>query len=364
MKIQISIYKLIPVLFVAFFMMSCDSDKSSDSDNRTLQNARGETGEIIMVVPPNLLEGELGVLLRDIFSSNIKALPQEEKLYNLNTVDPSKFNSVFKSAKNLVFVATLDNKQAEGKYMKKYFTENSLEQIEKKSNLFSFNQKDVYARGQEVLYLFGRNEEELIENIKNNKAGIKEFFNDKEAERLIAGLKKTAQKGIMNFIEDTIGLEVIIPAGYDIAYKGSDYVWLRELDTKIEYNIWAVRMPYTDQSVFVPENVKILRDSLAKKYITDKDDKDLYLTSQDEVDFVIDTINLNNNYALRVRGLWKYSDNARGGAFAGYLFADEQKGELYYLEGYVDAPSTDKREPMRRLKAILETATIPQGIKD
>lgn len=362
------IYLIVLLFITSLFVISCDDEGKGGDENQnsnsTLQKARGETGEVIMVIPPSLWEGELGDLLREVFSSNVKVLPQDEKLYDLKPVDPSKFNSVFKASQNLIFVATLDNKKPEGKYMKKYFTENSLNQIQNNPKLFSFNQQDVYARGQEVLYLFGRNEEELINNIKENKSGIKEFFNDKEAERLVSSFKETAQKGIMNYIEDSLNLELIVPFGFDIAQKTDDFIWLRELDTKEEYNIWMVKMPYNDESVFQPENIKSFRDSLGKKYITDKDLPDLHLTSQDEVAFVIDTVNLNNQYALRTKGLWKYSDNSRGGAFVSYLFANEDSGDLYYIEGYLDAPGESKREPMRRLKAILGTAKVPETIND
>jgi hypothetical protein len=362
------IYLIVLLFITSLFVISCDDEGKGGDENQnsnsTLQKARGETGEVIMVIPPSLWEGELGDLLREVFSSNVKVLPQDENLYDLKPVDPSKFNSVFKASQNLIFVATLDNKKPEGKYMKKYFTENSLNQIQNNPKLFSFNQQDVYARGQEVLYLFGRNEEELINNIKENKSGIKEFFNDKEAERLVSSFKETAQRGIMNYIEDSLNLELIVPFGFDIAQKTDDFIWLRELDTKEEYNIWMVKMPYNDESVFQPENIKSFRDSLGEKYITDKDIPDLHLTSQDEVAFVIDTVNLNNQYALRTKGLWKYSDNSRGGAFVSYLFANEDSGDLYYIEGYLDAPGESKREPMRRLKAILGTAKVPETIND
>jgi len=361
-------YFQVIVLIVSFFMISCDDEgkggQEDQNSSSTLQKARGETGEVILVIPPSLWDGKLGDLLREIFTSKVKVLPQDEKLYDLKPVDPSKFNNVFKASQNLMFVATLDNQKPEGKYMKKYFTENSLNQIEKNPDLFSFNQQDVYARGQEVLYLFGRNEEELIKNIKANKSGIKEFFNDKEANRLVSSFKKTAQKGIMNYVEDSLNMELIVPFGFDIAAKSEEFIWLRELDSKEEYNVWIVKMPYNDESVFDPNKIKSLRNSLGKKYITDKDLPDLHLTSQDEIDFVIDTVNLNNQYALRTKGLWKYSDNSRGGALVSYLFANEETGDLYYLEGYLDAPGESKREPMRRLKAILSTAKIPENIKD
>jgi hypothetical protein len=103
---------------------------------------------------------------------------------------------------------------------------------------------------------------------------------------------------------------------------------------------------------------------LGRKYITDIDNDSLYLTTQDELPLLIDTVNLNGNYALEARGLWKYSNNSRGGAFVSYLFANEQDGLLYYLEGYLDNPGKDKREPIRLIETILGTADVPDALKD
>lgn len=349
--------------FVMIFLFSCEGDEKSGKSS-TMGKARGETGEIILVMSPDQWESQLGLLIRDIFTQNVEAIPQEEPLYNLRRTDPSKFNSLLKSAKNLIFVAALDDNSAEGKRLTKFFTEESIERIQENPELFSFTQKDVYANGQEVLYLFGRTSEELINNIEANRERVQEMFNDIEEKRLVSNLKKSTSKGVMNYLADSMGLDIVIPFGYDLAIKGQNFTWIRKLDQKEEINIWVAKVPFTDEAVFDPANIKKIRNQLGKRYITDLDNDSLHLTTQDEIDFVIDTVNLNGNYALRTKGLWKYSDNSRGGAFISYLFADEKDGELYYLEGYLDNPGEDKREPMRKIKAILSTADIPETIED
>nr|WP_262895929.1 DUF4837 family protein [Marivirga aurantiaca] len=329
-----------------------------------MQNARGEDGEIILVMAPDQWNGALGQQVKDLFRANVEAIPQDEPLYDIKRTDPSKFNSVLKASKNLMFVATLDNNSAEGKRLKKYFTDNSIEQIKNNPDIFSFNQEDVYAKGQEVLYLFGRTEEELMKNIEENKEKIQQFFNKVEEERMVEKIKKSTSKGVMNYLSSNLGLDMVIPYGFDLAVKDENHAWIRKLDQREELNIWVVKMPFNDESVFDPANLKSLRNELGRKYITDKDNDSLYITTQDQMNLVIDTVNLNGNFALQTKGLWKYSDNSRGGAFVSYLFANEQSGDLYYVEGYLDNPGKDKREPMRKLEAILSTADIPDTIND
>lgn len=359
--------KKIQIIFLSLscfsILVSCNSDGNSDG-KATMQNARGEFGEIILVMAPEIWNSSLGDLIRDIYTESVEAIPQDEPIYDLRRVNPSEFNTLLKASKNLMFVATLDNNSGEGQQMKRYFTDNSLEQIKNNPEIFSFNQEDVYAKGQEVLYLFGRNEEELAENIKENRERIQQFFNQVEEERLVKNLKTNPSKGIMNYLSDSLGIDMLIPFGYDLAVKKDNFAWIRKLDAKEEYNFWVAEMPFQDEAAFNPENLKDIRNELGRRYITDLDNDSLHLTTQDELELVIDTVNLNGNYALRAKGLWKYSDNSRGGAFIGYLFANEATGKLYYVEGYLDNPGEDKREPLRAIKAILGTVDIPDTIKD
>ena len=359
--------KYIAILSLSFLFIACGGEKDTGKsafDEISKQKARGDYGEIILVITPELWDSPVGEEIASIFQQPIKGLPQEESKYILRKASPSKLNSVLKSSKNLLFVATTDSKTSEGNYMKKYFTDESIQKIENNPSLFSFNQEDVYATGQEVLYLFGRNEKELLANLKKHRDNVAGFFNAKEQDRLIESLKKNSSRGIMNYISDSLGLELLVPFGYDIAQKSDDFLWVRQLDQKEEFNLWIKIMPYNDETVFDPAKIKSLRNELGRNYIVDMDDDSLYLTTQDELPLVIDTVNLNGNYALETRGLWKYSDNSRGGAFVSYLFANEETGILYYVEGYLDNPGEKKREAIRVIEAILNTADIPDTIND
>ncbi|MEQ9007480.1 MAG: DUF4837 family protein, partial [Ekhidna sp.] len=63
----------------------------------------------------------------------------------------------------------------------------------------------------------------------------------------------------------------------------------------------------------------------------------------------------NGHFAVEARGLWKISDNSRGGPFVSYSIVDEEEGLIYYVEGYVDSPGTRKKNLVRELEAILST---------
>jgi len=58
---------------------------------------------------------------------------------------------------------------------------------------------------------------------------------------------------------------------------------------------------------------------------------------------------------VETRGLWKTSDSTNGGPFLSYTFVDKDLNRLYYIEGYVYAPSKDKRDLMLEMQVILRT---------
>jgi hypothetical protein len=59
-----------------------------------------------------------------------------------------------------------------------------------------------------------------------------------------------------------------------------------------------------------------------------------------------------------MRGLWKTNSLSMGGPFISYTVADTKQGMLYYVEGFVYAPSREQREIMREVETILNSFTI------
>ncbi|MBK8290349.1 MAG: hypothetical protein IPK96_04695 [Flammeovirgaceae bacterium] len=81
--------------------------------------------------------------------------------------------------------------------IKRTFTPESLEKIKTDPKLFSQNSQNLFAKNQEVLFLFNNTEAELIKNIRNHGNRLVEYFNLRERERLTAALYKAGQlKGI------------------------------------------------------------------------------------------------------------------------------------------------------------------------
>ncbi|MDH5608195.1 MAG: DUF4837 family protein [Cyclobacteriaceae bacterium] len=325
--------------------------------------ARGEIGEIILVMDSLQWEGKLGDEIKGIFREPMQGLPQDEPMFSLSKASPKRINSVLKSATNMVFVMTLDSKTTESAQLRGYFTNQSLKTIQSDSSQFMIVHRDEFARGQVVLYLFSSSEEHLIRKLSENRTRIQEFFESNERTRLKEQLYKSREKGLEKAIAEDHPFSLQVPFGWDLARSEPGFFWMRFLEADKEQNVFVHYQPYTDAAVF--DDIARYRDQITEKYLVDSEKPTVYITRQVRDDIrgvTIDNLNFDGHYAVRLRGLWKISDNSGGGPYLAYVLVDEPSQMLYYIEGYVYAPSTKKKNYIREVDAILSTFS-PATIK-
>lgn len=344
----------------AVYLSACEGS----SQGSTLPKARGATDEILLVIDSAAWQGELGDELRLTFMEAMPGLPQGEPYFDLRRVDPFKLNSVLRSAKNMMFVTTLDNRSAAGRKMQSYFTEESVKRIRQEPGLYMFEKEDEYAAGQDVLHLFGTTEEELIKHLREDRSKIRQRFADIMLDRITKDIyTANEQRSVSRQLMKEYGFSVRIPYGYEhvpLSDTVENFVWIRQLGDR-DKSVVVTYKDYTSEDAFAPENILKFRQQQLGRYITD--DASTYMTIQRIVSAELDTTTLvefdtvtfQGKFAVEARGLWKMSNDAMGGGFLSYTFVDESQGRLYYIEGYVYSPGEKKRPSIRELEAILHT---------
>ncbi len=337
-----------------------------------LPQARGDSGEILLVIDSAAWQGEFGDELRLTFMEAMPGLPQSEPYFDLRRVDPFKLNSVLRSAKNMMFVTTLDNQSAAGRKMQSYFTEESVKRIREEPGLYMFTKEDEYAAGQDILHLFSTTEEELIKHLREDRSKIRQRFADIMRDRITENIyTANEQRSVSRQLMKEYGFSVRIPYGYDrvpLSNTAEDFVWLRQLGDR-DKSIVVTYKDYTSEDAFAPENILKFRQQQLGRYVTY--DTSAYMTIQRIVSAEIDTTTLvefdtvafQGKFAVEARGLWKMSNDVMGGGFLSYTFVDEPQGRLYYIEGYVYSPGEKKRPSIRELEAILHTFRTPEEEK-
>jgi hypothetical protein len=346
---------LIFSLFLTLFL-AC----STETNKENLPPSSGLSGDMYLIMDSTQWKGPLGDLLDSVFRAEMPGLPRTESIFKMHWIDPRKLNFVLKQRRNLIFAVTLDQREQGAAIIKKIFSPASLERIKTDPTQFVQTAPNVFAKGQEVMYLFGDTEANLMEHIRNNKERLVDFFDKKERERLTKSLYKAGRlKGVSEILQKNFQCELQVPFGYKLVQGDADFFWARQINPKDDKDIFIAWEPYSSQEQFKKENLIAFRDKVCKQYLfEDPDITDSYLVTETTVPFVpVETkeINFNGLYAVQMRGLWRTNNKSMGGPFMGYAVADEATGKFYYLEGFTFSPAKEQREIMRELQTILHT---------
>lgn len=338
-------------ILLGMIIISCQQTKDTPKD--FLPIARGAANVILVVMDTAQWNGPLGKAVKEVYGEYVPGLPQEEPYFKVRNINPLKLNHILKSAKNMIFVMTLDNKSKQNRSMHQYFTSKSLKKIQTDTARFMLTQKDNFARGQQMMHLFANSEELLIDKLKKNKSQLRNHFVKIENGRLAQKIFKKREKGIEKTLKDKHGFTMNIPFGYELAQSKADFVWIRLLDLEFEKNIFVYYKPFDSKEPF--DDPLWYREQITSEKMRDIEKPEIYMTLQGAEYSQVKEVNFKGKYSKETRGLWKLSDISGGGPFVSYVFVDESQRRMYYLEGYVYAPSQDKRVFMQEMEAIVNS---------
>lgn len=363
--------KLDVILIVLFFIVSCSYNPQSNKENSSfLPRATGENNEMLIVMDSSKFKGKIGRVLVDTYGGFLEGLPQPESRFDLIHIKPRNFNSILKHAKNIVVAFTLEGKSLDSEILRKNFNSESLDKIKTDSSLFYFPRRDQYAKGQTILYLFSKTDKDLHEKIKKNKLAILKYFEDELKKRVDRKIFSKMEKNISDKLYEDHQIKIKIPFGYDLAKnsisKIRNFFWLRHLDPEFEKNIFLYYEDYEESQlknfydVFNTDNPNItrIRNKISKLFLKDSENSKIYMSIQDVFPINSKKINFKGNSAIESVGLWKLSDISAGGPFKSIIIYDSNKKRVYYLEGYVYAPGSKKRNLMQEISSILMTFEI------
>jgi len=355
MNINWKLKKACLILLVTGLCYGCSSD---NKDN--LPPASGLSGDMYLVMDSLQWKGKMGEVVDSLFRIEMQGLPRKESIFRMRWIDPRKLNFVLKQRRNLIFAVTLDKRTAGANMLKGLFTPQSLEKIKSDPNSYVLTTSDVYAKGQEVMYLFGNTEKELISNIRKKGNYLIDHFNRKEKERLAVSLFKAGQvKGVSDWLIKNMQCNIKVPFGYKLVINNEEFLWVRQINTLDDKDIFIATVPYQSKEQFEKENLIDLRNRFCKKYLfEDPDVANSYLITETTIPFIpvaTREISVNGHYTVEMRGLWRANNFSMGGPFVSYAMVDEANGKFYYVEGFTFSPSKDQREIMRELETILST---------
>ncbi|TRZ46043.1 DUF4837 family protein [Robertkochia solimangrovi] len=313
------------VLILTLVLVSCKEDKKSTY----LPDSVGAINDISMVIDNDLWEGEVGDSIRKFFAAPVDGLPQDEPLFTIHQVTPEVFTDFVRHRRNVVIVE-LDSVNG------------------------AVLEENLFAKPQNVGIFKGKTREELIHEIEKKSPEIIATFKEtdiKESqERFLRSLNKEDD------LEKGLGISLRMPSIYKIVKKENNFYWIERLIQKGTMNILVYEMPMNsipEDSTRVDAIIK-MRDSIGQLYVPGREEGMYMITEKAYAPYVFDA-ELAGRKAIETKGMWEVKNFFMAGPFVNYIVEDKPNNRLLVLEGFTFAPSTDKRDYMFELEAIMKT---------
>jgi len=341
------------------FMFSCEEGAGSNSSK---PKARGSVGEIILAIDSTKWAGPVGDELRAIFEADLPGMIRSESIFKVRRVDPRAMTRMLKMYTNIVYVTTFDDKKGGSQVINGQFTPESKAKAAADPTIYSLRMEDEFAIGQEVLYLFGNTEKELISNLRKHKDQLQNLFEIRERDRLAKPLLARKNAAAQSDGRKNLGIEIMPPVSYQIAKSVPGFLWLRQptpTQNRPDISVYFHVEDYKNEEQTFPANILQLRDSIAKTHIfADPENPNSFMTSEKQIPPAFRNMVIKDNFTVEIRGTWKTNDLSMGGTYLGYLMIDEKKGKLYYMEGFVYFPNELHADALREIQTVLLNTNV------
>ncbi|WP_417362680.1 DUF4837 family protein [Galbibacter sp.] len=312
-------------LVVLLSVVSCEED----SKKNYLPDSVGAINTLSVVIDNELWKGAVGDTIRKYYAAEVIGLPWVEPLFSIHQMPYEVFTGFTRSSRNILIV-------------------------QKDTAVVTGLKTDLYAEPQKVAIIQGPTPQVITEKIAST------------AEKVIAAFKKNdieeSQKRFTRSLnretdlQEKLGIALTMPSVYKIAKQENNFFWIERQIPKGTMNILVYEMPLSsipEDSTRVESIVK-MRDSIGKKYVPGREEGMYMITEKAYAPYVFDA-EIANRSAIETKGMWEVKNFTMAGPFVNYIVEDVPNNRLVVLEGFTFAPSTNKRDYMFELEAILKT---------
>lgn len=347
-------------ILLAVFLLSCGPNTPQER-TLTLPSAIGNAHQMLLVADENFQKSSL-IDSIDFYISNVfMIVPKMENRIDMDMVKPKDFQGYYKQRRHIIFIDALDRQSATAKAIRKALGEEKVRRAKEDKSYRMAVENNKWAKGQQIIYLFAPTMDELGEVIeKFSNRIIKKVYDFDEPLVRASAFAGGLNEGTIGELQSKLNLRIDIPQGYKIAsdkFIDDNTMWLRQENSRIGYNLIVRTMDYNEGSELTKENIIKIRNEIGKAYISTRI-KGAYMATevQNRPFPVFNETNINGNYALEARGLYKMVGDYMGGPFISYMVYNKAANRVVFMDGFLQAPAKEgHREFLLRLDLIMNT---------
>ncbi len=306
------------------FLFSC---KSNDGYK---PNAGGKAGDMLIVMKAKYKSSDAGKAIKEMMSQPYLGLPQEEPVFNVQMAPYDNLNDFMKTMRNLIMV-------------------NITPKVERDTILYY---KDAWAKGQAMVRINAKTEQEFIDLINSKEATLIAFFNKAERERAMKYYRKYINKEFSDKIRAKFGIFISVPTGYKRINEKDNFIWISEGNAGASEGLIVYSYPYTGKGTFLKESLLNKLNEVLKNNVPGPADGS-YMSIEMMFPPIYRAVEVNGEKAAEIRGLWKVVGDMMGGPWIMHAHLDKSKQRVIVVYGYVYAPEERKRDKIRQMEAVL-----------
>lgn len=326
------------ILNLIFFISLINTSCEDNPNERLRASSTGRFNELIVVIPQKDWDGDIGMALKEVVSKEVLGLPQPEPQFSVIQIEPKTYEGLIKRTRNILKVA---------------LGETNTFQIE----------KDVESSPQIIITIIGTDAENLIQLIEKNAENLIDAYKKSD----LAALRNdpahpTIKYEKINFFQKQ-KIQFNIPDNFKLVDDSDQFLWYRNetynpgIDINGSMNIIAYTLPLDYSFENVKDSIASIRDKVGKQNIPGPHEGMYMITEAAYTPHVFDS-NISGLKAYKTLGKWEIKDAFMAGPFISYTVHDVANKRLVVVEGFVYAPSVNKRDYMFELEAIIGTLKI------
>ena len=319
-------------VLICVLLLACGDKKEADK-SIYLPASNGNLNSISVVADNLVWEGGVGERVRDIFAAPLDGLPTEEPLFNMRQIPTQVFDG-FAARSRIVLKIEKGEIEATTKIV-----------------------TDAFAKPQTVAVVGGKTDKEIIAQLEENRDKIIDAFTKEE-------VKEKQRRINLSLLDDTkmenkLGITINIPSVYRISKADDDFFWVRKNlsnSKTMELMFFEVPLETISKGDSTIVDIVKMRDEITKSKIPGEDG--IYMAVEDAYAPSMFKTIIDNKPAYEIRGMWEMKGYTMAGPFITYAIEDKINNRYLIADGYVYAPSLEKRDYIFELESIIKSITI------
>lgn len=304
---------------------------------KVLVSSKGLPSELLLVVDKEVWDSDLQDSINGIVKAQVPGLMQVEELFRVTRIFSNNYDPTYTTFHTKLFI--------------------KVDRDLKKPMMGT--RRNEYAKPQLELVVAAPSIDVLREYLTLNAERIKEILVESQIEKRVELLRKTYSKKVDDDLKEVLGMSVRASENMRATKKGERFLWGGTNLLAKDLNLVVYTYDWHGEDLLDTGRYVEKRDSVMKHNIPGSNEGQWMQTVREREHKrpLVECAEreINGRKVMEARGLWEMRNGALGGPFVSISRVDTAARRVIVGEGFVYSPSTDKRDLVRQMEAVLRT---------